>query len=121
MRYSNHNVLVKNPHLQSCAALVMLTRKLAPKPMGYRVWLKYRSWYLNEHYKKHKGYYCQYCGKGPLKKHSDVSDDVATLDHVVPTSKGGPKFLSCNIVVACYRCNNKKTDRPKDEFLASLK
>src|ERR1051325_6199771 len=119
MRYSNHNVLVKNPHPQSLAALVMLTKKLAPRPFGYRVWLKYRKWYLREHWRKHHGFFCHYCGKGPLKKFSDFNDDLATLDHVRPTSKGGDNFLSSNIVVACFHCNNKKTDKSVEEFTAS--
>lgn len=121
MRYSNHNVLVKNPNLQSYAALVMLTKKLAPRPYGYRVWLKYRKWYLREHERKHGGFYCHYCNKGPLKKQSDFNDDIATLDHVHPVSKGGDKFMSYNIVVACFSCNNRKTDKSVEEFVASLK
>lgn len=121
MRYFNHNILVKNPHIQSWAALIMLTKKLAPKPYRYRVWLKYRTWYLREHFKKHKGFYCYYCNKGPLRKQSDFTDDLATLDHIHPISKGGPKFLSTNIVIACFTCNNRKTDKSIEEFRASLK
>jgi len=116
MRYSNHNVLVKSPHLQSLAALVLLTKKLAPRPFGYRVWLKYRKWYLREYKRKHGAFYCYYCGKGPLKKQSDFNEDLATLDHVHPVSKGGDKFLSHNIVVACFSCNNRKTDKSVEEF-----
>jgi len=121
MRYSNHNLLIKNPHPQSLAALVMLTKKLAPRPYGYRVWLRYRKWYLREHKRKHKAFYCYYCGKGPLKKQSDFEYDLATLDHVHPTSKGGSKFLSANIVVACFACNSRKTDKSVEEFKTYLK
>lgn len=120
MRYSNHNVLIKSPHIQSMAALVMLTKKLAPRPIGYRVWLSYRKWFLKEYKRKHKAFFCHYCGKGPLKKQSDFTEDLATLDHVHPVSKGGPKFLSSNLVVACFACNNRKTNKSVEEFKASL-
>lgn len=120
MKYSVHNVFVKNPHPQSLAALVVLTKKLSPKPTGYKVWLKYRSWYLRQYKKTHKQFRCHYCNHGPLKKQSDNLDWLATLDHVHPTSKGGPKFLSTNIVIACHPCNNRKQDKSVEEFTASL-
>jgi 5-methylcytosine-specific restriction endonuclease McrA len=43
---------------------------------------------------------CQYCGS---TKH-------LTLDHVIPTSKGGTHTWD-NIVTACETCNNRKGDR----------
>ena len=36
---------------------------------------------------------------------------LATVDHVMPLSKGGAEFDEANCVVACYRCNQKKGDR----------
>jgi len=42
---------------------------------------------------------CQYCGS---TKH-------LTLDHVIPVSKGG-KHTWDNIVTACERCNNRKSN-----------
>jgi len=46
---------------------------------------------------------CQYCGKAFARKH-------LTIDHVIPSSKGGP-FTWENLVAACYKCNNKKSDK----------
>ncbi len=43
---------------------------------------------------------CQYCGS--LKQ--------LTLDHVIPTSKGGTHTWD-NVVTACETCNNRKGDR----------
>jgi 5-methylcytosine-specific restriction endonuclease McrA len=43
---------------------------------------------------------CQYCG----------STKYLTLDHVIPTSKGG-KHSWDNVVTACEKCNNRKGDR----------
>ena len=117
MRYSNHNVLVHEPHPQSLAALVLLTNKLAPRPIGYRAWLKYRKWYIREHYRKYRSLECFYCGKGPLKKQTDITEELATLDHVKPLSKGGERFHSSNLVVACFPCNSRKRDRDFDEFV----
>src|ERR1035437_9698121 len=106
MRYAKHNVLVNDPHPQSIAALVLLTKKLAPRPISYKTWLKYRKWFLKEHIRKHKMLNCFYCGRGPLKVQSDTDKELATLDHVKPLSKGGERFHSSNLVVACYACNS---------------
>ena len=39
-----------------------------------------------------------------------IPDDVAHLDHVVPTSKGG-KNDADNVVAACCYCNVRKSNR----------
>lgn len=53
--------------------------------------------YLRDQYK------CQYCGCG-------VTRTTATLDHVVPLSRGGKTNFE-NIVTACHSCNSRKADR----------
>lgn len=46
---------------------------------------------------------CQYCGKKGNK------NDL-TVDHVIPSSKGGKKsWLNC--VSSCFSCNNKKGNK----------
>lgn len=50
---------------------------------------------------------CQYCGK--ICKNAE-----ATMDHVIPKSRGG-KTSWTNIVTACHKCNNKKDDRTPEE------
>ena len=52
---------------------------------------------------------CQYCG---TKAHN------LTLDHVIPKSRGGSDSWE-NLVAACVKCNNKKSNRTPDE--ANLK
>jgi 5-methylcytosine-specific restriction endonuclease McrA len=121
MRYSNHNILVHEPHPQSLAALVLLTKKLTPKEMGYKTWLRYRKWFLKEHVRKYGLIHCHYCNKGLLKKFSDIQDDLATLDHVKPISKGGDRFHSSNLVIACYRCNCRKRDKDVNDFYQSCR
>lgn len=46
---------------------------------------------------------CQYCGKRPPK-------DELTIDHVIPVSRGG-KSTWDNVVLACTKCNVKKSNK----------
>lgn len=50
---------------------------------------------------------CQYCGIKCTSK-------TATLDHVLPKSRGGKNSWE-NIVTSCGDCNNKKDDRTPRE------
>ena len=47
---------------------------------------------------------CHYCQK--LLKNSD-----ATVDHLVPLSRGGDRLNQDNLVAACRSCNSSKKDR----------
>lgn len=47
---------------------------------------------------------CVYCNK-----HLINSD--ATIDHIVPLSKGGSKHDPSNLVAACRSCNSSKKDK----------
>jgi 5-methylcytosine-specific restriction endonuclease McrA len=53
---------------------------------------------------KRDNFECQYCG---------TRKDL-TLDHVIPSSKGGQHTWS-NLVTACKRCNSLKGDRTPNE------
>jgi len=48
---------------------------------------------------------CQYCG-------TEVNDDNATLDHVIPSSKGG-RSTWLNLSTACKPCNYMKANKTK--------
>jgi len=50
---------------------------------------------------------CQYCG-------THVGKNTATVDHVIPRSKGG-KTDYTNCVTSCKDCNNAKGDRTPRE------
>lgn len=56
-----------------------------------------------------QGHRCWYCG-------DILQIDWATIDHVVPRSKGGKRFAPDNLVAACYRCNQQKADLDLEEF-----
>lgn len=56
---------------------------------------------------------CTYCG-------ARINRDRASIDHVVPRSKGGSKRVG-NLALACTHCNNSKGDRhPLDWALTIL-
>lgn len=50
------------------------------------------------------GYKCQYCG----------SNRELTIDHVIPSSRGGKNSFE-NCITACKPCNNKKSNRTPRE------
>jgi 5-methylcytosine-specific restriction endonuclease McrA len=52
-------------------------------------------------------YRCQYC-------YQKFSERELTLDHVKPVVRGGKKTWE-NIVAACMRCNQRKSDRTPEE------
>lgn len=53
------------------------------------------------------GHVCQYC-------YQKFSPSELTLDHVLPSSRGGQDTWQ-NLVTACGRCNRKKADRTPEE------
>jgi len=114
MRTYEHWLLVRDPHPQSLAALVLLTRKyyVETRPLrDYRKWLAYRKHVLKKIKREKKVLSCHYCPKTNLKINTCDERELATLDHVIPKSKGGAEYSSANLVVACYSCNQKKRDK----------
>ena len=55
---------------------------------------------------------CQYCGK-------KVGQKVATIDHIIPKSRGG-KSTWKNTVISCDTCNTKKGDKNLENSNMSL-
>ena len=55
------------------------------------------------------GHRCAYCGKS-----------AATIDHVLPRSRGGADSWE-NLVACCLRCNNIKGDRTPQEMSWNLR
>lgn len=54
------------------------------------------------------GFICCYCDL-PL------SQQDITMEHIVPDSKRGT-FNTTNLTVSCYKCNNKRGDKPFFEY-----
>ncbi len=62
---------------------------------------------------------CVYCGVETrrLRKWVSRAPDLATLDHVVPRSMGGP-LRADNLVLACQACNNARGVMDAEAFRA---
>lgn len=61
---------------------------------------------------------CAYCGAAVDVPHDAVPQHLwATVDHVVPRSRGGRNNIS-NLRTACRDCNSAKGSSPLAEFLA---
>jgi 5-methylcytosine-specific restriction endonuclease McrA len=108
-------VKVKEPHPHSQAAAVMLRRMFRTHEIS--VWLKFRETFLAHHKAKNGTLRCHYCGKEglvedvPMNASKAGLSHLATIDHVVPRSKGGSEFDENNLVVACFPCNHRKGDK----------
>ena len=61
---------------------------------------------------------CVYCGVRTVRRPGlHRAADLATLDHVVPKSKGGP-LTPANVVLACRACNNARGTEDAEAFRA---
>ena len=81
-----------------------------PAVARVRQYLKYLSWRMPFSRRAlflRDGYTCQYCGDQPAQR-------LLTLDHVLPSSRGGDTSWT-NIVAACSPCNRRKADRTPRE------
>jgi 5-methylcytosine-specific restriction endonuclease McrA len=61
-------------------------------------------------------YICAYCGArlSKRRKGQTPAGQAATIDHVIPASRGGRNTWS-NTVCACQACNQRKADRTPHE------
>lgn len=59
---------------------------------------------LRDEVRRRAGFACEYCGTSETEAGAEL-----TLDHFVPTSKGGTDTLD-NLVYCCPRCNEYKQD-----------
>lgn len=61
---------------------------------------------------------CFYCDKDLVMPvgAGHQNHNAATLDHIIPRSKGGSNRLT-NLVLACQSCNDLRADMPVAEFV----
>lgn len=59
---------------------------------------------------------CYYCGKKLYLKRG-TGRRLMTVDHFIPKSKGGSRFVE-NMVPACHPCNLRKGNLMPQEFRA---
>lgn len=64
------------------------------------------------------GWDCHICGEvtipSPIPWYYDPR--VATIDHIIPVSKGGPDILA-NVKLACHSCNARRSNNVTIEVL----
>lgn len=51
---------------------------------------------------------CAYCNRAVSRSVDTRSSARATIDHVMPISRGGAQYDLRNTVIACYSCNQRK-------------
>ena len=66
------------------------------------------GWQLRAYVFHQDEHRCFYCGERGSK---------LTLDHIIPTSRGGTDRVS-NLTAACMKCNQQKDNQLPEEFLA---
>lgn len=71
------------------------------------VGFSYRAVHERDHWS------CAYCGRS-VSRTPACEALLATVDHIVPVSRGGPSTWT-NLVCACKECNNRKADRTPEE------
>jgi 5-methylcytosine-specific restriction endonuclease McrA len=125
-----HQVYVDQPHIQSYTAYVLLRNELLLQDEDYllaewRTRVAFSRMFLGEILKKDGDLCCKYCKKSGLiieEEGMRVPEKIkATIDHVIPVSKGGAQFKPENLVVACGKCNVQKGDKTAEEFELILK
>lgn len=87
---------------QMPAPSVIRLRKYVKLPYSQTVTLNRANLMVRDHNR------CAYCGKR-----------ATTIDHVIPTSRGGPHTWE-NVVASCRRCNFQKGDKTLAEIGWSL-
>lgn len=94
-----------------------LTRELSgawvegggPRSIGF----SYRAIHERDHWT------CAYCGRS-VSKTPSIDALLATVDHIVPSSRGGGSSW-LNLVSACRECNHRKADRTPAEAEMDLR
>ena len=103
---------------KSLSSSILLNADLRSRDVDYitsdwRIQLAYNVEFLKKQKKKYQVLNCSYCPKENLFINEDFTrqpetEFLATVDHIVPISKGGDKLSYDNLTGACWDCNNKK-------------
>ena len=91
--------------IRRCRRRVARRRRRRESRTARRQRLRLRLWTADPH--------CAYC------RRSIKSPERATVDHVIPRSRGGT-FARGNAALCCTDCNQCKRDRTPEEWLADL-
>ena len=58
------------------------------------------------------GNLCRYCKRS-------LAEVGATIEHLIPTSRGGSDYVE-NLALTCHECNNEKDSLTDEEYIAFL-
>jgi HNH endonuclease len=125
-RQHQHVILPDEPHLQSFAALVLLTHQYilldpeANPEISWKIYKRRRKQVLREHLAKYGKYICTYCNRSDLELYPTEKEKQVTIDHIVPISRGGSYTSKKNMAVCCHKCNGNKGNLLKHDFLRGL-
>lgn len=115
-RWSEQNVHVEKPAISSMAALALLSRDLVSADKSiythFRM-LKLRRKWMNiqmQNPDEKGGLTCVLCGRQGLDPFTTDLGQIATLDHIHTISQGGVWNDPENYQVACYHCNQVKSN-----------
>ncbi len=110
------------PHPQSPAALALLVTHLwRHDETVYRGdrWAEFKDKYLQDFAAKHGKVFCHWCQRDDMilkgTPEGGNEKNVVTLDHLIPTSRGGALYDPENVVPSCKRCNNLRAQMGQTE------
>jgi 5-methylcytosine-specific restriction endonuclease McrA len=128
-----HVIFNVTPSPRSWSSYIMMKEELRSmdedvleeKEVLYR-YLSKRYLFLVRRLKRRGELRCDYCGRpglviGHNRQSNNGIPNLATIDHIVPTSEGIDRLDEKNWGVACRKCNGKKGSRPAEEFAEEKK
>jgi 5-methylcytosine-specific restriction endonuclease McrA len=111
-------VFVIDPHITSRASYLLLKSHFTEQILAE--WESFRNEIFDEFESIHHTLFCCYC-KTPnlVREINDPCDKeqlktLATIEHIIPLSQGGHKYEKSNCTVACFPCNNKRKNKPRN-------
>ena len=119
-----------DPSIKSYASLLLLQNELRNSDQDdvknyWKTRILFSRTFLHKILDKEKDLVCTYCGKRHLvieEENMFVKNHLkATIDHVLPISKGGSVYDTDNVVVACGTCNSRKDNMTLGKFLDKFK
>jgi 5-methylcytosine-specific restriction endonuclease McrA len=124
--HSFHGIVSQLPSIKSPAALYLLNQFYLTRDVDYLAdthnkRIQFSRDYLSDQLAKCGTLTCKYCGKKDLviefDSHRPIPKTIkATIDHIIPISKGGEIYDVNNIAIACARCNARKSDLLPEDF-----
>lgn len=117
MREHKHFIFPDEPYIKSFAALVLIRNQymlLDPEAnpnKSWKIYMKRKKQVYKKHFAKYGKYICSYCKRDDLIVGASIRQShpqKATIDHIIPVSRGGSFIDTNNMVVCCSKCNNDK-------------